>query len=158
MNILYKENRTNVLQNSNLGDLRRDVSDSSFYKFIESLPTGFYSGTYQSAVTDTPGGWGNYIAIIHTSTSATVYAQKTGVAESYICDRVDGSWTGWRQLISNADINKNASSRMATGSVIVGADFHQIRLQVEKSAQGISVLAIYDNATNKPVGYVFFDK
>lgn len=45
------------------------------------------------------------------------------------------------KVITNSDINKNASSRMATGSVLVGADFHQIRVQVETSAQG----AIYCN-------------
>ena len=62
------------------------------------------------------------------------------------------------KVITNSDINKNASSRMATGSVLVGADFHQIRVQVETSAQGVSVLAIYDNTTNKVVGYINFNK
>ena len=49
---------------------------------------------------------------MHTSTSATIYAQKTGVAESYICDRVDGTWTEWRRGVTNSDLEYYAKTNV----------------------------------------------
>ena len=67
-------------------------------------------------------------------------------------------WSSWEKVMSNADLNENSAFRMATGSVLAGSNYHQIRLQVEPSPQGTKSLAVYDNNANALIGYIYFDK
>lgn len=72
--------------------------------------------------------------------------------------RNNGTWSAYEKVLTNSDLNKNSAFRMATGSVLAGSDYHQIRLQVETSPQGTRVLAVYDNNTNALIGYMYFAK
>lgn len=78
-----------------------------------------------------------------------------GISAGYRPQRgvlVSGSWT-WDTYVLNADINNNTSRRMVTGSVIDGANFHQIRLQAEPIIGGYQ-LSAYDNDTGSKIGSV----
>lgn len=88
-----------------------------------------------------------------------LYISNKGIASLYTSTvDTDSDWRKTGDVILTSDLNKNSAFRMATGSVLAGSDYHQIRLQVETSPQGTRVLAVYDNNTNALIGYMYFAK
>lgn len=59
--------------------------------------------------------------------------------------------------VNKTDLYKNASTRMATGSVMSGGNFHEIKLQVEVYSS-VTVLAVYDNTDSKLIGNITIPK
>lgn len=68
----------------------------------------------------------------------------------YIRARRAGNWGKWARVVKNTDLMGNTPERMAAGSVVVGSNYHKIRLQVE----GGTLLAIYDDDAGTLLGSI----